>query len=269
LYVQKTIESIVNQTYKKFELIVIDDGSTDGSSSLLRDLQKKYNFQLICRENKGLPYTLNEGILMARGGYVAFCASDDFWFRDKLEKQVDCIVKNPKVHVVFGNIMRVNSDGDLLFNRILPEASYDFNSIICGRAVLPAMTCLVSKQALVTVGMYDFNFKIEDWYMWCKLAYNGYKIYRIKDFLGYYRVHNNNIHHDLSFMLMEQEKILDLYLHHPIYKKAKGLWHLRAFNRLSRHYKKESFKYLLKIKLEKFSDFVLLLKGMLKLIILF
>ena len=68
-YVKETIESIVNQTYKNIELIVIDDGSKDNSVKVIQELADKYGFTFIHRPNKGLSATLNEGIRLSKGKY--------------------------------------------------------------------------------------------------------------------------------------------------------------------------------------------------------
>ena len=78
--------SVIDQTYENIELIVIDDGSTDNSVQILTELASKYDFQLITRANKGLSETLNQGITLARGKYIAFCASDDWYHGTKIEK---------------------------------------------------------------------------------------------------------------------------------------------------------------------------------------
>ncbi len=88
-YINQCIESIYQQTYQYFELIVIDDGSKDNSKEVLIDLHNKYEFTLVFQENQGVAYTLNRGIKeFAIGKYITFCASDDYWVIDKLEKQV-------------------------------------------------------------------------------------------------------------------------------------------------------------------------------------
>ena len=79
-YITECIGSIMNQTFRNFELTVIDDGSKDQSFEVLKSLQKKYEFNLIHQENRGISATLNRGIKeFSRGKYISFCASDDFW----------------------------------------------------------------------------------------------------------------------------------------------------------------------------------------------
>jgi len=110
-YLNEAIESILNQTYKNFEFIIIDDGSTDESLEVI----KKYKAEddrivLISRENKGLPYSLNEGISMAKGEYIARMDADDISLPDRLMEQVHYMVSNPGIGIC-GTWAEVFGDG--------------------------------------------------------------------------------------------------------------------------------------------------------------
>lgn len=110
-YVRETIESIVNQTYKNIELVVIDDGSTDNSVEIIQKLAKNYNFTFIYRPNKGLSATLNEGMNLSKGKYfcACACASDDLYIIDKIEKKVKFMEENPQYGMSYGKIIRFNA----------------------------------------------------------------------------------------------------------------------------------------------------------------
>ena len=87
-YVEKSLKSVFDQTYKNIEIIVIDDGSKDNSVNILKELQKNNHFILECQENMGVCKTLNKAISMSKGKYIAILASDDYWDLPKIEKQV-------------------------------------------------------------------------------------------------------------------------------------------------------------------------------------
>ena len=95
-YIKDAILSVINQTYKNIELIVIDDGSSDDSPQIIRSLGKKYNFKYIIRENRGICATLNEALNMAKGVYFCGLGSDDMFFPEKIEKQVNFMLNNPE-----------------------------------------------------------------------------------------------------------------------------------------------------------------------------
>ncbi|CAM4157784.1 glycosyltransferase family 2 protein [Bacillus cereus] len=95
-YIEETMESILNQTYKNIEIVVVDDGSKDQSSSLVKNLKKKHPEQIkyILQENQGVSVARNTGIENASGEYISFLDSDDLWHHTKIEKQMESMHKN-------------------------------------------------------------------------------------------------------------------------------------------------------------------------------
>ena len=100
LYVKEAIESILSQTYKDFEFIIINDGSTDQSFNIIQDFAKKDNrIKIITRKNQGLIYSLNEGIKKAQGKYIARMDADDISLPERLEKQLEFMEKNTNIGI--------------------------------------------------------------------------------------------------------------------------------------------------------------------------
>lgn len=88
-YIEETLQSVLDQTYRNFEIIVIDDGSTDGSGDIVKKMQDKHkNIYYIYQCNSGVSTARNVGLKFAKGEYIAFLDSDDLWLREKLEKQI-------------------------------------------------------------------------------------------------------------------------------------------------------------------------------------
>lgn len=96
------VESVLNQTYKDIELLVVDDGSTDNTESIIKNIQDS-RVKYIWQENKGACVARNTGIKAAKGKYIAFNDSDDVWMKDKLEKELD-IIEKYNADVVFCKI---------------------------------------------------------------------------------------------------------------------------------------------------------------------
>lgn len=88
--VSETIDSILMQSYEKYEVILINDGSSDDSLSILRDYEQRFpeKIRVIDQQNQGQIIARNNGIKVARGQYIAFLDSDDLWKKDKLERQI-------------------------------------------------------------------------------------------------------------------------------------------------------------------------------------
>src|SRR5687768_9931393 len=103
-YVGETIESVLSQTYQDFELIVVDDGSTDGSRKVLESFGNRVTvLEHPNRENRGQSAAINRGLAAARGEFVGMLDSDDLWLPRKLELQVGFLDKHPEIGLVYGN----------------------------------------------------------------------------------------------------------------------------------------------------------------------
>lgn len=223
-YVEKTIESIINQTYKNIELIVIDDGSKDNSPNILEKLSRQYNFYYEHQQNIGLPATLNKMIKMAKGKYISLIASDDVKTLDKIEvlvKEFEDL--SDDYAVVCGGAKFIDDNGKeiaLHVNgqeyRSAPDvhtcmrSNFDYEkdfgeyvTLLKGNYI-PVMSTLIKKEVLFKVGLYEENIRIEDWNMWLKLA-RTYKMKYINKTVAYYRWHENN-----SVKTMGDKLLLDL-----------------------------------------------------------
>jgi len=206
-YVKETIESIINQTYKNIELIVIDDGSKDNSSKILEGLSKKYGFYYEHQKNMGLSATLNKLIMMAQGKYIALIASDDICTLNKVEILVNAMEElNNDYVLVCGNAQFIDDKGELF----LQNNHYDFMNYytldrkdfditndfgtyvsILKNNYIPVLSTLIKRNALIEVGLYEESICLEDWNMWLKLS-KKYKMKYIDQIVGYYRWHDSN-----------------------------------------------------------------------------
>ena len=110
-YICEAIESVLNQTYRDYELIVIDDGSVDNTKAILNKYVGKLRY--IYRENGGLPSARNLGIRLSKGKYVAFLDADDIWLPDKLQKQVKAIEEDDDVGLFYTAKYMMDANGRL------------------------------------------------------------------------------------------------------------------------------------------------------------
>jgi len=203
LYIEECILSIVNQTYKNIELIVIDDGSKDSSREILERLQKQYGFILVFQENQGVSKTMNKAIRQyAHGKYITGLASDDFMMPDKIERQVKFLEENPETDMLFGKVYMVDGKSQIIkdleifepFNE--PVKHIPFELLIENNPV-PAPSMMMRRNIWDKCGGYDENTIIEDFDMWLKIAYIG-KITYLNEYFAYYRWHGQNVSTRLS-----------------------------------------------------------------------
>lgn len=185
-YIEQLLISVRSQSYQNIEIIVIDDGSTDGSSEFLKSIQDKYKLHLICKKNEGLCATINKGLDLVRGQYITIIASDDFMPEKRIEEQVRVISTSPYDAIGGGmTIVDENSavisyfkplkSGEIFFNEML------FKNLIC------APTVMFKAEAFSKFGRYNPDFVIEDLYMWLKILSKGGRIANFNYNWAYYR----------------------------------------------------------------------------------
>ena len=245
-YVKETIESIINQTYKNIELIVIDDGSKDNSVKVIQELADKYNFIFIHRSNKGVSETLNEGIKLSKGEYISFIASDDIFSENKLEILLNELKDLENTCMVFGDAEFIDENSKPLYkdlesrktnsfiefytdNNRLIKKNYEIGSYetLIYSNYIPAMSVLCKRESLFRVGLFDTNLKIEDYPMWLKLSKLG-KIVYVNKVVAKYRIHGlNSIITNRKPFILEQIKILNQEFSNIIFKRISIFYFLR------------------------------------------
>lgn len=263
-YIDKTIASVIGQTYSQIELIVIDDGSTDNSIDVIGPLAQKHGFHFESQKNIGLAKTLNRGLDIAQGKYFCMIGSDDIMLADKTEKQVAFMEDNPEVTVTFGNTLDIDSQGKLLKVRreFIPQRDVTFDEMFFGK-MPPASSAMSKLSVLKKEGGYDPSIPLEDTYMWLKLSSRGYQLVHLNDVLIYYRKHDDNTYKNIAYMMDNKLKTYALHSDNPQYEAAvnnlfntligaaskqdaKLTWHI--FRRISpKYYNMKTLRGLLRI----------------------
>ena len=179
--VERAIDSVLRQSIKPFDIIVVDDGSDDGTSEMI---QKKYrSINLVQQQNSGVSAARNNGIKHAKGDWISLLDSDDEWTEKKLENQANRLIKNPDYHfchtneIWIRNGVRVNQK-----KRHQKYGGYIFDKCLDICRISPSST-LFKKNILEHVGWFDTQLPVcEDYDLWLRITAD-YKILFVDELL--------------------------------------------------------------------------------------
>jgi glycosyltransferase involved in cell wall biosynthesis len=173
--IERAIQSVLNQTYHNFEIIIVDDGSTDNTEEVIKKFlkyDKRINY-IKYEKNKGGSAARNTGIKAARGEYIAFQDSDDEWFSEKLEKQMRVFENvSSEVGVVYTGFWRIEDKKKKYIpsDKISHKEGNIHNELLEGNFVgMP--TVIIRKECFEKVGMFDENLpRLQDWELIIRLS---------------------------------------------------------------------------------------------------
>ena len=159
----RAIQSVLNQTYRDFEIIVVDDGSADNTEEVVKSFYDKRIKYIKHKKNKGAAATRNTGIKAARGKYIAFQDSDDEWLPEKLEKQMKVFENAPaKVGVVYTDMWRIMRNKRKYYfssPMITPEDGIIYKQALDYKVMnIGIQTALIKREVFEKVGMFDEKF---------------------------------------------------------------------------------------------------------------
>lgn len=184
-YLAEAIESVLAQTYRPIEVIILDDGSTDNSADIAkRYTSARYHFQY----NLGLSAAQNQGVNIAQGSFISFLDSDDIWVPDKLTQQMNAFNANSNLDMVFGHVEQFLSPE-------LKEKSQTFPGH--AEEIMPGYstgTMLIKRDVFLRVGLFDTQWRVGDFIDWySKAIEQGLKGLMLPDVLMKRRIHTNNM----------------------------------------------------------------------------
>jgi glycosyltransferase involved in cell wall biosynthesis len=194
-YLAEAIESVLNQSYSNLELIVVDDGSTDGSLETLKDFE--HSLTCISTVNRGAAAARNLGILNSKGSIIAFLDSDDLWRQRKLEVQVKQMIRND-VDLVYCHVQEIDQRGTKGKVRSASHRGYCHDQYVDNpnKAIIIAgmSTVILKKELLAISGLFDKQVPAptEDWDFlrrYSRIAKVDYS----DEVLAEYRLHESNI----------------------------------------------------------------------------
>jgi len=189
-YIKEAIESMLNQTFKDFELLIINDGSTDNSMKIITSFKDGRIRLTVNEKNEGLIFTLNRGIDLAQGKYIARMDADDISMPERLEKQVEFMDNNSDIGVVGTWTMTESKEKKFIGKYYARSAEIKAGFLFSTSLAHP--TVMIKKEALGNF-RYDANFKhAEDYDLWTRMA-DSVNFANLPEVLLIHRKHDESV----------------------------------------------------------------------------
>lgn len=223
-YIKDAIESILNQSYSDFELVIIDDCSTDNSVKIIKQFEDERIKFIQNEENLGLKNSMQKAISYCSGEWIAFLESDDLWLPDTLEKRLACAEKYPQVGIIFNDVLEFGDEDWLLavknnFDRvrkILSKKTFPkniFYDINVHNLILTFSSVMIKRELFENVSFETPIDALLDWWLYIHIAYNT-EAYYMKDKLTKWRQHKQSYimrKKKSKFKMANIEAYLDVY----------------------------------------------------------
>ncbi len=192
---QAALPGIQCQTLQDWELVISDDGSTDGTEAAVREMQQQENRIVYVRSerNRGIPQTYNQGFQNSRGEYIAMHDDDDLWRdRDKLKKQVAFLDENNDYVVCGSGMIVIDESGSERYRFLKVETDAEIRRTMLFFNPMANSTTLFRRCGGDKVGWYNEAFPhASDWDFWLKLGLVG-KLYNFPEYFAFYTAHERN-----------------------------------------------------------------------------
>ena len=223
-FIGEAIDSVVAQTYKKCELVVVDDGSTDGTRACVDRYRDRIDIRYVRHPSpKGIATSMNDGVRNATGEMISFLDHDDSWFPSFVETQVRHLLRHPDVGMVHSDFQTIDTEGNVIEESVAAcrgrrrPSGHVFlqlfmDSFIVGNSVL------IRRECFDRLGYFDESLRWGDYHMWLRIA-RHYKVDYVDQVLTRYRQHPTQSTRSTSSQRPDEppvglrviEKILDTY----------------------------------------------------------
>ena len=250
-YIKEAIESVLNQSFKDIELIIIDDGSTDNSREIIESYAHLNNTRIIFQKNKGLNVTNNIAMRLAHGKYLVRLDADDYFSEDAIEKMCLKLESDSQLGLVFPDYYLIDTLGDVIAKE--QRHAFDKDVSLLDQPAHGACT-MIRRSFLEKLGGYNESFSCQDGYdLWIRFTAK-YKVANINEPLFYYRQHNSNLTKNEDRILNTRAEIKESFVTKENIKTPKtlGILPIRGekVNRYSLAFEKFGDEYLIDKKIK-------------------
>jgi len=192
-FLEEAVRSILNQTFSDYEFIIINDGSTDRTPQILASFDDP-RLVIVNQDNRGLTISLNRGIRLAQGEYIARMDADDISEPERLERQAEVLDHEPDVAVVACWYKVIDEKGEVLAHRRLPDDSKQLAKLLPHKNMLCHGSVLMRKKATEIVGLYNENLRYaQDYELWLRMLHKGFVFSVVPEFLYRHRISPDSV----------------------------------------------------------------------------
>ncbi len=218
-FLRETLDSLLAQDFGDFEVLIINDGSTDGTSSILAEYTADARFRVIDQENRGLVYSLNRGLEAARADLIARLDADDIAMPRRLSRQVEFMKDHPEVALLGSAITLIDENGRTLKDVVYPTGSDLVKSSLSRYCAVAHPSVMMRRTPVLGLGGYRPAFRhAEDYDLWLRIA-ERHSIDNLKEPLVLYRQHDGNI----SVRFQKQQTLSTFAARHCSKRRLAGL----------------------------------------------
>ena len=213
-FITELLISITNQTYTNIEIVIVDDGSSDGSVELLTSIKDQYNFRLIIKDHSGLCSAINTGLDYLSGEFVVIIASDDFMPTYRIYDQVS-IMQRTDFDVIAGGITTIDLKSNII-SYIKPKKIGElfFNELL-KKNLIYAPSAMFRRDVFDRYSRYNAKWIVEDYPMWLRISYNKGRIANFDFSWAYYRTDAKLYSKKIDWYFNSVKQALEDYLDFP------------------------------------------------------
>lgn len=230
-FLPAAISSVLAQTYEDFELIVVDDGSSDDTRSVIKPFLEDKRVKYFYQENQGQSFARNYALAQSSGEFIAFLDSDDVWYPDKLEKQLRVFSAHPDSDIVHGDETQINERGKVVSLKNMRRYSGCITPQLLADNSVSITTALVKRRCFDEMGGFDTSVSVADDYdLWLRFSAK-YRFYYEPGIVASYRVMANQISSDKRRRFEANTFIIKRFLENygSVLSRAEQRWGLARF----------------------------------------
>lgn len=221
-FVAEAIKSVLDQTYKNWSLIIVDDCSQDNSKKIINTFKGNNINKIFLKKNKGVSFCRNLGIRLSKSMYISFLDSDDYWTENKLEEQISFMQKNNYRFTYTDYTPFIVKNNKKIFKKkIIAPVSFNYNEFIKNTSI--GMSSMIIKRSIIETVKFRRLKICEDYFFKCQILKKGNIALKFEQNTMFYRISKNSLQSNKLRNLYWVWKINKNYNHLSLYNNLKSL----------------------------------------------